>query len=376
MSPLLGWRLVARDGRRSLLAAAGIGMAVLIVFVELGFLNGVIDSQLRVVAAARGELVVLDARRNHLNKWDELLPIRVAQIGAVDGVAAVRPVYQAGLSFRPAPREPEQRIIVMAFAPDDPPLELGWSAETLRQLRQPGVVLMDRLSRPIYGRLQVGQDVWIAGARMRLGGFIELGPTVITDGQLVMSETNFNGALGSAISRRPKMAVVQVAPGHDVATVQARLRHLLGAEASVFTKAELAEREAAYLKRVAPIGLLFGAGMLGGLFVGLVICYQVLYDAVRRRMKAFATLKAMGFGERFILVTVLEQAVALALAGYVLGAVGALWVYRLLGQATGLDISLTVPRAAFVATACVAACVLAGAMASARARRLPPAELF
>jgi len=373
MSPALGWRLVAADRWRSLLAAAGIGVAVLIVFVELGFLNGVIDSQLRIVDAARGELVVLDAKRSHLNKWDSLLPIRLAQMAALDGVAAVRPVYQAGVSFRAAPREPEQRIIVIAFPPDNPPLELGWSADTLRLLREPGVALMDRLSRPIYGRIEPGQDVWVAGARVRLGGFVELGPTVVNDGQLVMSEASFNGALGAG---SPKMAVIQVAAGHDPARVQGELRQLLGAEIEVFTKAELARREAAYLRRVAPLGLLFGAGMLAGLFVGLVICYQVLYDAVRRRMKAFATLKAMGFGEGFILRAVLEQAVVLGLAGYLLGVLGALSAYRLLAQATGLDISLTAPRAAFVAAACIAACIAAGAMASARARRLPPAELF
>ncbi len=373
MTPLLGWRLVARDRWRSLLATAGIGAAVLIVFVELGFLNGVIDSQLRIVGAARGELVVLDARRSNLNKWDSLLPIRIAQMAALDGVAAVRPLYQAGVSFRAAPRDPEQRIIVMAFPPDNPPLELGWNEETLRLLREPGVALMDRLSRPIYGRLEVGQDVWVAGARMRLGGFVELGPTVVSDGQLVMSEASFNSALGA---ESPKMAVVQLDRGRDPAAVRAALRRMLGPEVDVFTKQELSEREAAYLRRVAPLGLLFGAGMLAGLFVGLVICYQVLYDAVRRRIKAFATLKAMGFGERFILATVLEQAVALALAGYFLGALGAATAYRFLARATGLEIELTLPRAASVAAACLAACIVAGAMASARARRLPPAELF
>jgi len=369
----LGLTLVMRDAARSAIAAGGIAVAVLIAFVEMGFMNGVVDSHLRIVEAARGDLVLLDARRSHLNKWDELLAIRLPQLKAVEGVSAVSPVYQAGMTFRGAPGASDHRIIVMAFPPDNPPLELGWSDETLALLRQPRTVLMDSLSRSIYGELRAGQDVWLDGHLLRLGGFVSLGPTIVIDGTIVMSESTFKSLEPGG---GPDMAVVRVAEGADPAQVKTRIAELAGDTVQVFSKRELAERESTYLMRVAPLGLLFGAGMTAGLFVGLVICYQALYVAIRRRLNAYATLKAMGFGNVFLLRTVLEQAWTVGSIGYALGLVLAAFAYHALAAHTGLVIELTWARCASVAAACLTACTVAGALAALKAMRTAPAELF
>jgi putative ABC transport system permease protein len=369
----LGVKLLLHDRGRAAFAAAGIAAAVLIALVEMGFMNGVVDSHLRIVEAARGDLVLLDAKRTHLNKWEDMLPIRAPQLAAIDGVASVAPVYQAGKTLRAAPRESEHRIVVFAFSPDDPPLDLGWSAETLALLRRPGTVLMDRLSRSIYGDLRAGQDVWLEGRRMRLGGFVSLGPTIVVDGEMFMSEATYREL---EVGDGPSMAVVRLAPGADPARVRAAIEARTGGEVAVYTKPALAARESAYLMRVAPLGLLFGAGMAAGLFVGLVICYQVLYVAVRRRLEAYATLKAMGFGNGFVLRTVLEQAWGLALAGLAAGVAAAAVAYRAIAAHTGLLVELTPGRIGAVAAACLAACTAAGALAAWRAMRSAPAELF
>ena len=94
--------------------------------------------------------------------------------------------------------------------------------------------------------------------------------------------------------------------------------------------------------------MLFGAGMLAGLFVGFVICYQALYIAIRRRLKAFATAKAMGFGNGFVVGVVLVQAAAIGLAGYALGLALTAVVYPVLDGSTGLLIELTWARGARV----------------------------
>jgi putative ABC transport system permease protein len=368
-----GWRLLRRDCVRSAVGMGGIAMATLIVFVEWGFMNGVIDSQLRIVDAVRGDLIVLDARRTHLNKWESLQPIRAQQIAAVEGVRSVTPVYQTGVPFRRTPEQSDQRIIIIAFPPDDPPLELDWNEAALRLLRQPGTVLLDHLSRPIYGQLTLGQDVWLDGFRFKLGGFVKLGPTLINDGQIVMSESTL---LKMQPGAKPQMVLVRVSSGADVSLVQARIREQLGSEIDVFRKSELAHREDTYLRQAAPLGLLFGAGMIAGLFVGWVICYQVLYDSVRRRLKAYITLKAMGFGDGFIMRTVLQQALQMGVGGCALGAALAAAVYTALAYSTGLAFQLTWVRGACVATACLVTCMLAGCMAALKVIRSNPADLY
>jgi putative ABC transport system permease protein len=373
VSALLGWRLTARDPWRSLLAMGAIGAAVLIAFVEMGFLNGVVDSQLRIVRAVRGDLIVLDARREHLNRWDSMAPIRVPQLAALDGVAAVRAVYQMGAGFRGAADETEHRIIVLGFDAHDPPLELGWTAETLAALRRPDSVLYDRLSRPIYGTLAAGQEVWVESAHLTLAGFVSLGPTVVNDGHVVMGEAAYRRLQPRA---EAKMVVLRLAPGADAERVKAEVRARIGEQVEVFTKEELSAREARFLTRAAPLGLLFGAGMTAGLLVALVFCYQALYVAIRRRLKAIATLKAMGFRNRFVLGTVLAQASLIGAGGYAIGLALAALAYRVLEEKTALAMELTGDRAGLVALACLAACIGAGALAAAKAMRTAPAELY
>lgn len=369
----LGWRLAWRDPWRSLLAMAGIGMAVLIAFVEMGFMNGILDSQMRTITAAQGDLVILDKRRTHLDKWDDILPIRLQQIASLPEVSAVLPVYQHGWNLRTSRDGPEKRIIVIAFSPDDLPLQLGWDQAALDRLRVPHTALFDRASRPIYGDLKLDQDIWVEGRRLRLGGFIELGPTIVIDGVLLVSESTIKALHPGS---RPKMAVVRLAKGAEPAQVQRAIRTISGGDLDVYRASDLAAREAAYLRHAAPIGMLFGAGMLAGLFVGLVICYQALYVAIRRRIDAFATLKAIGFSNSFITQVVLQQTALYAAGGFLLGLALSAVAYDQLAQTSGLAIGLNAARISAIGLGCLAVCLVAGLMASRQVIKSDPAELY
>jgi putative ABC transport system permease protein len=261
----------------------------------------------------------------------------------------------------------------MAFSPDAPPLQLGWDAPALERLRTPDTALFDRASRPIYGDLEVGQDIWVEGRRLQLGGYVELGPTIVVDGLLVVSESTMKSMNPDT---RPKMAVLRLAPGADPARVKQAIRALLDGDLDVYQAGDLAAREAAYLRHAAPIGLLFGAGMSAGLFVGLVICYQSLYVAIRRRIDAFATLKAIGFGNAFITRVVLQQTALYAAGGFLLGLALATAAYDWLARISGLAIDLNVPRIAAIALGCLLVCLVAGLLVSRQVIRSDPAELY
>ncbi|MBI5331565.1 MAG: FtsX-like permease family protein [Betaproteobacteria bacterium] len=369
----LAWRLAWRDLPRTLLGIAGIAVAVLIAFIEMGFLNGILDSQLRIIEAARGELTVLDKRRVHLDKWDEILPIRLRQIAAHPEVAAALPVYQRGVNVRSAADAPARRIVLLAFSPDAPPLDLGWSPDALERLREPDAVLFDRASRPIYGAMQAGQSLWVEDRRLRLAGFVELGPTVITDGVLVTSESTLKSMDPNT---RPKMAVLRLTPGADPVRVQRELLERVGEDVDIYRRDELATREAAFLRNAAPIGLLFGAGMSAGLCVGFVLCYQVLYVAIRTRLRAFATLKAMGFGNAAIQGVILRLSAFYALGGFLAGLALTVAAYGALAQLSGLAIHLTAPRIAALAAASLLTCGLAGLAAARQILRSNPSDLY
>src|SRR5207237_39906 len=79
----------------------------------------------------------------------------------------------------------------------------------------------------------------------------------------------------------------------------------------------LRARERTYWQNSTPIGYVFTLGLVMGLIVGVVICYQVLATDVADHLPEFATLKAMGYGDAYLAGVVLKQALWLAVVGFV-----------------------------------------------------------
>lgn len=131
-----------------------------------------------------------------------------------------------------------------------------------------------------------------------------------------------------------------------------------------------------YMSTEAPMGIIFGSGVVIGIFVGLVIVYQVLAADVAAHMKEYATFKAMGFPHRFLLGIVFEEALIIAFLGFVPGFILSATVYAVMAAATDLPIDMTAGRALAVFAGSFAACAISGTLVTLRLRRAEPAELF
>ena len=115
---------------------------------------------------------------------------------------------------------------------------------------------------------------------------------------------------------KPIMGVIHLRPGASAETERRAILASLPPDVVVLTPAETAWRESMYTLRSAPVGLLFAIGMLAGLVIGMINCYQVLYNEVSDRLPQYATLKAMGFASKFLHRVILGQAVVLAITGF------------------------------------------------------------
>jgi putative ABC transport system permease protein len=266
-----------------------------------------------------------------------------------------------------------RRILVVAFPPEDLPFTIGNREDISRALRAPDTILFDRLSRPIYPDVVDSGSAELNGENYRVAGTVDLGPDIIHDGAVVMSDASWFQRYPNAW---PIMGVIRVAQGADIEAVRTRLVATLPDDVSFFTPEELRQREFDFTLRSAPIGILFGIGMLAGLVIGAITCYQILFNEIVDRIKQYATLKAMGFSDLFLKGIILEQALLLACGGFLGGlALAAIGYFYIAGR-TQLAVELSFPAMALVFLMAAGMSVVAALLALRRVTAADPAELY
>lgn len=401
----LAWANLAHDKVRFALFTAGIGFAVVLMGVQLGIMNAMLDSNTVLLRRTAADLVLVNPARKSLLFREGVNRRRADLARQVPGVRSVEPLYldyHLGMLRHTADdlsdRTQTRRIRVVGVDPDSGLLNLpGVTAADWDRLRVPGTALYDRKSRPhpdqarhagetVFGVLADGVQTELAGRDVTLvGGGFELGFDFGTDGTLVVSDRTFAGWLrapytapGADPLAEIDLACVRVEPGASAADVQQRLRELFapGGDVDVLTLPQMIGREKWFWWTNTPIGFAFGAGVVLGFVVGLVICYQILSSDIADHVAEYATLKAIGYPNRYLSLVVLQEALVLAAVGYVPGIVVTLATYAGLTRLTGLPMELTFPRAGLVLGLTVAMCVGSAWLAVGKVKKVDPADVF
>lgn len=348
-------------------------MGVVIIFVELGLLQGVLDAQSLIATRVRGDFLAMNVARINLHRWDKIDLVRLRQIAAVPGVSRVTPVYEDHVGLEDPDDKRVRRIILYAFPPDDIPFALDHPAQITHALKISHGFLYDRLSRPIFGKFQPGDDIKLDTQPARVGGYFTLGSDIVNDGNILMSE-------GDWLSRSPKakpiMGVVHLKAGVEVGREQRLIQAQVPDDVTVLTPKETVSRENSYTMRSAPVGVLFLVGMLAGLVIGTINCYQVLYNEISDLLPQLATLKAMGFSSGFLRRVILEQAAVLAVTGFAAGLVFSWFADRYVAHQSMLPIRITLQTGGVVFLLGMVMCMVAGLLAVRRAAVADPASLY
>ena len=101
-----------------------------------------------------------------------------------------------------------------------------------------------------------------------------------------------------------------------------------------------------------------------------------LRDPASLRLPEFATLKAMGYSDRYLAGVVLKQALLLAVVGFIPGVLLSGLMYLILGLVTGLPLLMTPPRAGTVLLLTILMCSASGVLTVRKLRSADPADLF
>ncbi|MGK7913027.1 MAG: ABC transporter permease DevC [Synechococcus sp.] len=381
----LAWNNLTFERRRFVVALAGVAFAVLLMFIFNGFKNALYDSQVQLHKALNGEIVIVNRIKTNMFVPEQFARNRLYQAQAYEGVEAAYPLY---LEVSAPWKNPETgrttRLRAIAFNPNDPVLLLSDIEEELEALRLPETVLMDIRSRPEVGPVRSDVVTELADRRVRSVGTFDLGTDFAAgNGNVLMSDNNFLRYFanqGPEVDDRTlntvDVGVVKVVPGTDVEALTAQLQQGLPNDVSVMTMAAFADREIRYWQDNTNIGFIFGLLTMMGFVVGIILVYQILYTDVANHWVEYATLKAIGYNDRYLFGVLMQEAILLSVMGFVPGCAASLGLYNLTSKTTGLLMVLTPLRAFNIFAGTFVMCLVSGVIALRRVQAADPAEVF
>lgn len=381
----LAWLQLKRERIRLLVALAGIGFAVILMFIQLGFRDALFDSTVRLHQNLQGDIFFVSPQSTALIAMKTFSQRRLYQALSYRDVESISPLYLDFAIWKNPINRRTRSILVIGFDPIDSVFSLPGVVQNLNKIRLPDVVLFDDASRAEFGPIaelfNQGKPVIteVGNRRITIGGLFRLGASFGADGNLITSDLNFL----RLFERRKKglidVGIIKVKPGANVQGLVDAMRHDLQdktADVRVLTKSEFVASEQNYWKSSTAIGFIFSLGTAIGFVVGTVIVYQILYTDVADHLAEYATLKAMGYRNVYLLSVVFQEAIILSFLGYIPGFFLAQGLYTLTRNATALPIAMSLDRAVTVFCLAVMMCALSGAIAVRKVQDADPADIF
>jgi putative ABC transport system permease protein len=380
----LAWSNLTYERRRLLTAIAGVSFAVLLMFIFRGFENALYDSQVQLLKLLNGDVVVVSKLKLNMFVPEQFARRRLYQAQAYDGVELAYPLYTTTAYWKNPETKRIRPLRVLAFNPQDPVLPLPGILANQHKLQMPWTALIDERSRPEVGPTEAGIVTELAEQQVRLVGTFSLGTDFASgNGNIVMSDQNFLryfGNLGPDEDRRDLNTVdVGLLKLTDTANLEAvtnTLRERLPKDVKVLTKAEFVQQERDYWRNNTSIGFVFSLLATMSFIVGIILVYQILYTDVAEHWAEYATLKAMGYSNWYLLGVVLQEAMILAVIGFIPGFLFSWVLYQLTMNATGLLMQMTITRIINLFIATVVMCLISGAIAVRKVQATDPAEVF
>lgn len=381
-SLFVAWCQLSYHKVKLAVAAAGVVVAVMLMLVQLGIRQGAMDNSVAVARRFTADLAVVSPRTKTIFASAQFPRRLLYRLSASEEVLDVTEMYMSQGRFRNPWDKLEFPVSIYGLNPGAPMMELPGIETFEEQLQQTDRVLFDGLSRKNYGpvltflRQQGTLDVEVNLRKVRIIGAIDVGISINTDGNLYMSHANFLRLFPERPPGSVDVGLVKLRDGVSPEAARDRLQFLLGTEARILTREQLIDLEILFIRENAPLDFIFGMGAAVGFFIGFVVVYQILYTEVTNHLPQYATMKAIGFNDAFLLRVVVQQSLILSLLGYFPGFVLALGLYRIATNAIQMQFTMTLERAVMVFLLTILMCGLSAMIAIRKVRTADPADVF
>lgn len=399
------------QGPKAAVSIGGVVFALLLVFMQLGFMGAVSYTATNVLEHLRFDAVIRAPDYAHLYEAGAVDRHWLQVARNVPGVVEAVPLWITVQNWRKMPTEQEARtmtfepqylpIAIIGFdAHSSCPLDLEAIEDQQQLLRLPSNLLIDTSTHDDYGpwngkvfsQLDVQQQrtTEVGSQEFRIAGLFRLGTGLAANGLAVMGQEGFARLWPLPTDQQCTLGLLRFTHTDAQSTDQMvqRIRAKLQSPTFIASVPD-AELPVDILSRErmlanerhrwlweTPIGLIFQMGVALSLVVGAAIVYMVLATDVQNRLPEYATLLAIGYSRFYLCRVVLMQAMVLALAGFAAAWLAAEFLYRLVSYLAGIPLHMEPTRIVAVAVLGTLMCAASGILALRKLWKAEPASLF
>ncbi|UYN97089.1 MAG: hypothetical protein KIT25_09215 [Enhydrobacter sp.] len=384
----LGAQQLRRQRTSTLLSLAGVTASLLVIFAQLGIERAVYDSSIRLHRSVAADLVLVPAGFKSLQLHAEV-PVAMNDIVSADpSVAQTRPFWFGVMSLNHPGMATPRRLAWYAIDVERPAIDVPGLAENLYKLRVVRRILFDRDSRPYFGDLatvaEKGEEVPVLGPpdnrlllrEMFVVGTVAIGPNVVNDGAVIMSEGSMSEVFGVWWADRPAFIGIKLVPEADPAQAKAALGRAVGGRGEVITKQEFEARERRYWSRETPVGYITDLGFVMGLMIGMVFIYYAQYQIIRFYLPEYAILKSLGYDWWFFLCMIGQIGAAIITPAFLAAFTLARLVYGVAEASIHLGMTMGLREMVVALVASLIMTAVSSVFAIRRLWRVDPIMLF
>ncbi len=378
----LAWLQLKKQRGRFIVALCGITFANFLMLMQLGFQSALYDSNTRFHILLQTDLVIVSRQAQNLGLLSSFPRRRLFQAANLSQVESVNPLYIRLGVWKSLQTKLDESILVIGFNPDQPAFNLPEVNKNLDLIKYPDTLLFDRNANGKYQQaiasITQGQSVTteLQGHKVIIGGLYEVGASFVANASVITSDQNFLRIFSSQSAGKVNLGLIKLKPNSDANVVVKALQSYLGDDVKVLTRQEFIDFEKKYWQETGAIGFIFSLGVTIGFLVGVIIVYQIIYSDVMDHIAEYATLKAMGFRNRYLLSVVFQEALILAVLGYIPGCLISLGMYTATRNATKLPLFMTADRVIQVLILTIIMCLISGAIAMRKLNAADPADIF
>ena len=404
------------DIPRFLAAQAGIMFAVSLVTIQTGIFNGFTRATTLLIDNSNADIWVSSADMIHMELTLPIPAQRVVEARRVEGVEQAEPlIVQASLW-----RDSRNKISPMRIIGFNPAGELFSPGKviqgSLSALKQPYTVMLDKSNLRPLNIKQIGDVAEVGSFKARLVALTQDTQSITSNTFLFTSLETANAYANSRVTtslncklqsgdikctsasasfNNPPAAnnlsapapqkltptdlityvLVQAKPGQDLQQLKRKLEAALP-DTRAYTKSEMASQTRVFWQQRTGIGFILGLGAVVGIIIGMAIAGQILYASVSDHLKEYGTLKAMGASDWKIYGVIVEQALWMAVLGYIPSMVLCLGLGAWTFATQGIIILITPGSAVAIFGITTLMCVGSAIFAIQRVTRVDPAIVF